>query len=158
MLFFLATPEYKQVQSNTTKIKVHLSTGVAEIYDQHQDLMGRIDNDIVEIETNFDNKIEKSKYLVQEAIFLVSTKNTISTTPVGPETGVYIYAKRAKEVNNKSGLEGIVKEYETKKLLVEEEEATTDSSKSLISPAKLILLKEEVEFLRKTVAILKELK
>ncbi len=68
MLFFLATPEYNQVQSNTTKIKVHLSTGIAEILEQHQDLMGKIDNDIVEIETNFDNKLEKSKYLVQKAL------------------------------------------------------------------------------------------
>ena len=49
MLFFLATPEYNQVQSNTTKIKVHLSSGVAEIYDQHQDLMGRVDNNLLEI-------------------------------------------------------------------------------------------------------------
>jgi F0F1-type ATP synthase epsilon subunit len=106
MLFFLATPEYNQVQSNTTKIKVHLSTGIAEILEQHQDLMGKIDNDIVEIETNFDNKLEKTKYLVQEGIFVVSTKNSISvTTPVSPETGVYIYAKRVKEISSKTSLE-----------------------------------------------------
>ena len=116
MLFFLATPEYNQVQSNTTKIKVHLSTGIAEILEQHQDLMGKIDNDIVEIETNFDNKLEKTKYLVQEGIFVVSTKNSISvTTPVSTETGVYIYAKRVKEISSKTSLEQISKEYDSKK-------------------------------------------
>jgi sRNA-binding regulator protein Hfq len=31
MLFFLATPEYNNLQSNTTKVKVHLRNGVAEI-------------------------------------------------------------------------------------------------------------------------------
>jgi hypothetical protein len=49
MLFLLATPEYTNVQSNTTKVKVHLRNGVAEVFNLHQDLMGRVDNDIVEI-------------------------------------------------------------------------------------------------------------
>jgi hypothetical protein len=40
MLFSLATPEYNNLQSNTTKVKVHLRN-VAEIFDQHQDLMGK---------------------------------------------------------------------------------------------------------------------
>jgi hypothetical protein len=38
MYFHLATPEYNKVQQNTTKVKVHLRTGIAEIFDQHQDL------------------------------------------------------------------------------------------------------------------------
>jgi hypothetical protein len=49
MLFLLNTPEYTNVQSNTTKVKVHLKNGVAEILDQHQDLMGRVENNIVEL-------------------------------------------------------------------------------------------------------------
>ena len=53
MLFLLATPEYNNVQSNTTKVRVHLRSGIAEIFEQHQDLMGKVDNNIVEIETNF---------------------------------------------------------------------------------------------------------
>lgn len=165
MLFFLATPEYNQVQSNTTKIKVHLSTGIAEILEQHQDLMGKIDNDIVEIETNFENKIEKSKYLVQEGIFLVSTKNSISvTTPISNETGVYIYAKRVKEIGSKTSLEQISKEYELKKERLEkEEQKLSEGSKEPISynritNSKLYLLKEEVDFLRKVILTLKELK
>lgn len=165
MLFFLATPEYNQVQSNTTKIKVHLSTGIAEILEQHQDLMGKIDNDIVEIETNFDNKLEKSKYLVQEGIFVVSTKNSISvTTPVNTETGVYIYAKRVKEISSKTSFEQISKEYETKKERLEKEEqkffegSKEPISYNRITNSKLYLLKEEVEFLKKVVLTLKEAK
>ena len=165
MLFFLATPEYNQVQSNTTKIKVHLSTGIAEILEQHQDLMGKIDNDIVEIETNFENKIEKSKYLVQEGIFVVSTKNSISvTTPLSTETGVYIYAKRVKEISSKTSIEQVSKEYETKKERLEkEEQKLSEGSKEPISynritNSKLYLLKEEVDFLKKVIFTLKESK
>jgi hypothetical protein len=127
--------------------------------------MGKIDNDIVEIETNFDNKIEKSKYLVQEGIFVVSTKNSISvTTPVNTETGVYIYAKRVKEISSKTSLEQISKEYETKKERLEKEEQKAfEGSKEPISynritNSKLYLLKEEVDFLKKVVVTLKEAK
>ena len=74
MLFLLNTPEYTNVQSNTTKVKVHLKNGVAEILDQHQDLMGRVENNIVEIETNFENKTEKNLFVLQDAVFIVSTK------------------------------------------------------------------------------------
>lgn len=165
MLFFLATPEYNQSQSNTTKIKVHLSTGIAEILEQHQDLMGKIDNDIVEIETNFDNKIEKSKFLVQEGVFVVSTKNSISvTTPTSTETGVYIYAKRVKEISSKTSLEQISKEYETKKERLEKEEQKIAegnkdaTSYNRITNSKYYLLKEEVDFLRKVMVSLKEAK
>ena len=50
MLFLLATPEYNNIQSNTTKVKVHLRNGVAEILEQHQDLMGKVENNLLEIE------------------------------------------------------------------------------------------------------------
>lgn len=164
MLFFLATPEYNQAQSNTTKIKVHLSTGVAEIYEQHQDLMGKIDNDIVEIETSFDNKIEKSKFLVQEAVFVVSTKNSISASATSTETGVYIYAKRAKEISSKLSIDEISKEYETKKERLEKEESKLSdngkdtSSSDRLTNSKLYLLKEEIDFLKKVILVVKEIK
>jgi F0F1-type ATP synthase epsilon subunit len=164
MLFFLATPEYNQSQSNTTKIKVHLSSGVAEILDQHQDLMGKIDNDIVEIETNFDNKIEKSKFLVQEGVFVVSTKNSISSNATSTETGVYVYAKRVKEINSKISLDEISKEYESKKERLEKEEqkATEGSndtnSYNRLTNSKLYLLREEVDFLKKVILVVKESK
>jgi hypothetical protein len=40
MLFSLATPEYNNLQSNTTKVKVHLRNNCWNL-DQHQDLMGK---------------------------------------------------------------------------------------------------------------------
>ena len=176
MLFFLATPEYNQVQSNTKKIRVHLSSGVAEIYEQHQDLIGKVDNDIIEIEANLENKVEKLKYVVQDGVFIVSTKNTISVDAQSTETGVYIYARRVKELNSKTSLDEISKEYELKKERLEKEEqkaaelkdslpqvnSTTGKSTTTTTLAplnsKLILLKEEVAFLKKVILVIKELK
>lgn len=163
MLFFLATPEYNLAQSNTTKIKVHLSTGIAEILDQHQDLMGKIDNDIVEIEINFDNKIEKLKFLVQEGVFVVSTKNSISSNATSSETGIYVYAKRSQEISSKISIDEITKQYELKKERLEkEEEKFFDGKKEVsydrITNSKLFLLKEEVEFFKKAISVLKDSK
>ena len=96
MLFLLATPEYNNVQSNTTKVRVHLRSGIAEIFEQHQDLMGKVDNNIVEIETNFENKLEKIWFVLQDAVFIVSNQkgNAAASAFENEGTGVYIYAKR----------------------------------------------------------------
>ena len=110
MQFLLATPEYNNVQSNTTKVRVHLRSGVAEILEQHQDLMGKVDNNIVEIETNFENKIEKLWFVLQDAVFIVSNEQKEEAG----ETGVYIYAKRVQEISKDLTLETITKQYEEK--------------------------------------------
>ena len=120
MLFLLATPEYNNTQSNTTKVKVHLRNGVAEVFDQHQDLMGRIDNNIVEIETNFENRLEKALFILQDAVFIVSNQG-LDTTADTRGTSVYVYAKRAKEVGAGLSLDELSKQYEQKNTELENE-------------------------------------
>jgi len=172
MLFFLATPESSIIQTKTTKIRVHLSSGIAEILEEHQDLMGRIDNDVVEFELNLDNKVEISKYLVQEGVFVVSTKNTLSATSQGPETAVYVYGKRIFEINSKTknSLDEISKEFENKLnlLQLEEQKMSDDQNKKegndisasyeLVKTSNFLLLQQEVDFLRKVITVLKEFK
>ena len=92
MLFLLATPEYNNIQSNTTKVRVHLRNGVAEIFDQHQDLMGKIDNNILEVETNFENRVEKLLFVLQDAVFIVSNQG-LDVNSDNKGTGIYVYAK-----------------------------------------------------------------
>ena len=158
MLFLLATPEYNNVQSNTTKVKVHLRTGVAEILEQHRDLMGKIENNIVEIETNFENKLEKIWFVLQDAVFIVSNQKTVENTG----TGVYIYAKRVKEINSSVSIDDLSKQYDQKitlweaekQILAEQNVLLTDSTKN----SKLVLIQEEVEFLKKVMAVVKEFK
>jgi F0F1-type ATP synthase epsilon subunit len=120
MLFLLATPEYSNLQSNTTKVKVHLRSGVAEIFEQHQDLMGKVENNIIEIETNFENKFEKSLFILQDAVFVVSNQG-LDTSAETKGTGVYVYAKKVKEINSSISIDEVTKQYEQKIVELESE-------------------------------------
>jgi ribose 5-phosphate isomerase RpiB len=164
MLFLLATPEYNNVQSNTTKVRVHLRSGVAEIFEQHQDLMGKIDNDIVEIETNFENRLEKIWFVLQDAVFIVSNQKTSNGSSAfdNTGTGVYVYAKRVKEINAAVSLEEVSKQYEQKLTLLEAEkqklaEQNIEIAEQL-SNAKVLVLKDEVEFFKKVISVIKNFK
>ena len=158
MLFLLATPEYNNIQSNTTKVKVHLRNGVAEILEQHQDLMGKVENNLLEIETNFENRLEKLVFVLQDAVFVVSNKG-LDTNVESKGTGVYVYAKRVREITPSTSVDEIIKQYDLKNAELEKEtailEADPNSSKA---KSKVFLLKDEVEFLRRSVTIIKGLK
>jgi len=164
MLFLLATPEYNNVQSNTTKVKVHLRSGVAEILEQHRDLMGKIDNNIVEIETNFENKLEKIWFVLQDAVFIVSNQKSNASTSAFENngTGVYIYAKRVKEINSNISIDELTKQYEQKnssyelekQKLIDQNIDITDQTKN----SNLLIIKEEVDFFKKVISVVKEFK
>jgi hypothetical protein len=159
MLFLLATPEYSNLQSNTTKVKVHLRSGVAEIFEQHQDLMGKVENNIIEIETNFENKFEKSLFILQDAVFVVSNQG-LDTTAETKGTGVYVYAKKVKEITSAISVDEVTKQYEQKLVELETENqklATAEGNEKVIN-SKIFLLKDEAEFLKKVVTIVKEFK
>jgi len=164
MLFFLSTPDYTKSQSNTTKVKVHLRNGITEILDQHQDLMGKVENNLVEIETNFENKLEKFSYILQDAVFIVSNKG-LDKNSQEKGMGVYVYARRVREVNQNASVEELTKQYEKRKEELEKELEKVESlgeeasKKTLLAlNSKILLLKDEVEFLRRAVIILKELR
>jgi F0F1-type ATP synthase epsilon subunit len=158
MLFLLNTPEYTNVQSNTTKVKVHLKNGVAEILDQHQDLMGRVENNIVEIETNFENKTETNLFVLQDAVFIVSTKGL--DKKLEKKTSVYVYAKNVKEINSRLAIDEITKQYEKKQSLLETEtlKLSTQNSEKLESSikSKIFALNDDVEFLKKVLTLSKQ--
>ena len=159
MLFLLATPEYNNIQSNATKVRVHLRNGVAEIFDQHQDLMGKIDNNIVEIETNFENKVEKLLFVLQDAVFIVSNQG-LDANSDEKGTGIYVYAKKVKEITSNVSIEDVAKEYEDKKisLELENQKLGTDEETDKAINSKIFILKDEVKFLEKVVTVVKDLK
>jgi F0F1-type ATP synthase epsilon subunit len=159
MLFLLATPEYNNLQSNTTKVKVHLRNGVAEILDQHQDLMGKVENNLIEIETNFENRVEKVLFVLQDAVFIVSNKG-LDPTAENRGTGVYVYAKRVREITPTISLEEISKQYEQKnnELELENQKLSAGDSSNKTINSRIFLLKDEVEFLKKVLSIVKDLK
>lgn len=159
MLFLLATPEYNNIQSNTTKVRVHLRNGVAEIFDQHQDLMGKVDNNIVEIETNFENKVEKLLFVLQDAVFIVSNQG-LDANADEKGTGIYVYAKKVKEITSNMSVDEVAKEYEDKKtsLELENQKLGGDEKTDKAINSKIFVLKDEVEFLEKIVTVVKDLK
>lgn len=159
MLFLLATPEYTNAQSNITKVKVHLRNGVAEILDQHQDLMGRVENNLLEIESNFENKLEKSVFVLQDAVFIVSNKG-LETNIESKGTGIYVYARRVREITSTTTIDEVIKQYELKNAQYELAETKQDAEGSNVpkGASKVFLLKEEVEFLKRVVTIVKDLK
>ena len=159
MLFLLATPEYNNIQSNTTKVRVHLRNGVAEIFDQHQDLMGKIDNNILEVETNFENKIEKLLFVLQDAVFIVSNQG-LDVNSDNKGTGIYVYAKKVKEITSSVSVDEVSKEHEDKKtsLEMENQKLGSDEEENKAINSKIFVLKDEVEFLEKVVTVVKDLK
>ena len=161
MLFLLATPEYNNVQSNTTKVRVHLRSGIAEIFEQHQDLMGKFDNNI--IETNFENKLEKIWFVLQDAVFIVSNQKGSSESAFESEgTGVYVYAKRVREINSKVSMDELTAQYDTKVSLFEaEKQKLADQNIEVsdqINNSKLMIIQEELDFLKKVMSVVKEFK
>ena len=157
MLFLLATPEYNNVQSNTTKVRVHLRTGIAEILDNHQDLMGKVENNIVEIETNFENKSEKFLFVLQDAVFIVSNKG-LDKNAEEKDTSIYIYAKKAREITSTTSIDEISKQYDEKKLELENELAKITEKSDKAINSRILLLQEDTEFLQKSLSIIKALK
>lgn len=158
MLFFLSAAEYSNVQNNTTKVKVHLTGGIAEILDQHQDLMGRVENNIIEIETFFENRLEKFLFVLQDAVFVVSHKG-LGADKDKNKTAIYVYAKRAQEISPNLSVDDVSKQYEKalKQLDKLNEIAKIDSKNPLLK-AKILLVQEEVDFFIRTIAIVKSLK
>lgn len=162
MLLFLSTPEYTNTQSNTTKVRVHLTNGIAEIYEKHQDLMGRVENNLIEVETAFENRVEKTLFVVQNGVFVVSTKG-LETTAENMLTTVYLYARRVRQITQNFSIDELVKEYEKKQaaldvLIARALEKKEGESITKTLGSKLLLLEEEVEFLKRSITIIKELK
>lgn len=161
MQFSLATPEdNKKILSNATKVKVHLTTGIVEILDKHQDLLGKVNIDILEVESNDENKSEKSKFILQEGIVIVSNKGlSIETT----QTGVYVFAKRIVELTTSLSIEELSKKIDQKstKLDLEKQlliEATTLGSNVAKIKTKVLLLEDELEFDKKVLTFIKDLR
>lgn len=161
MQFSLATAEdNKKVLSNATKVKVHLTTGIIEVLDKHQDLLGKVSIDLLEVESNDDNKTERFKFILQDGLVIVSNKGLSVDVP---QTGVYIFAKRIVELNAGLSVDALAKKVELKlaKLEVEKQilvEATALGAKLGKIKTRILMMEEELEFEKKVLALIKDSK
>jgi L-asparaginase/Glu-tRNA(Gln) amidotransferase subunit D len=149
MLFFISAPGYNSSQFNATKIRVHLRSGVAEVLPGHQAMLGKVDQNIIEVETNFENKSESFLYVAQQAVFVVSEGGTIDT-PEAKDTKIVVYAKNVRELTSRGPIDEIQKEYDSK---IGELERKT--GKDEITPSELLVLKEDISFLSKVLEVAK---
>jgi F0F1-type ATP synthase epsilon subunit len=157
MQFFLTSPDYNKTQTNVTKVRVSLRTGIAEILENHQDLMGKVENNVVEIETNFEGRVEKFLFVLQEGVFIVSNggldPNATEKQEIG-ETVVYLYSSRAIEINNNTSIEDLIKEEDQKRETVEKQLSTAVPGRN----SQLLLVQADILFLEKAVMRIKEFK
>jgi len=163
MFFFLSTAEYTISHANALRVRVSLTNGFAEILDLHQDLLGKIDTDYLEVETLKENGTEKSIYLLQSGVFVVSTKGLNIQKK---ETTIYVYARRAKDISKENvslTLEAATKEYKEKKIALEKEQANftefLESQKEgdkgtskRTTNSKITLLEQDVQFLERVIS------
>lgn len=158
MQFSLATPEdSKKILSNVSKVKVHLTTGIVEILDKHQDLLGKVAIDLLEIESNEENKNEKLKFILQDALVIVSNKGL--NTETIPQTGVYIFAKRVLELQSNLSIEEFSKKVEQKSSKLEvQKQALSEAIGGNIEKIRtqLFLLEDELAFDKKVLTFIKE--
>jgi hypothetical protein len=157
MQFFLTSPDYNKTQTNVTKVRVSLKTGIAEILENHQNLMGKVENNVVEIETNFEGRVEKFLFVLQNGVFIVSNDglDPKATESRGSgETIIYLYSSRAVEVNSSTPVENLIKEEEQKRETVEKELSKKTEGKS----SKTLLVEEDILFLEKAITSIKEFK
>jgi hypothetical protein len=159
MKFYLFAPgettpdKVDRLLLDVIKVKAFLTNGVVEIFESHQNLMGKIENNVVEVEYNSQNKSVKEIFVLDDALFGVAedfSKEFLSTEKEDTnEICVFLFTKSVRELNEKSSIEAIQDEYEKKSVLLQ--------SGSLSSPSTMVLEKE-IEFLKKTASILKEYK
>ncbi len=160
MFLSITTPEHLHIQPNSLRIKAGLTSGVLEIYNKHQDLIGKIDNNFLEVDSINENKEEKSFYILQDAIFVVSNQNFEEETNAS-QTSIYVYAKKLLEISKNFSSDLILKELDEKKKELENQmeklknESDEDNNFDMLT-SKILILKDDVIFLEKAYSFLKE--
>jgi hypothetical protein len=158
MKFVLLSPELNFLY-DSTKIRAQLTTGIVEILEQHQFLLGKINNELIEYETFIDTKVEKRYFVVKDAVLIVNNppiEKEISE--IKKETYVYVTAKRGFEITPSFSSETINKEYEQKNLLLENElQRLKDTSSEKLVSTKTLLLESDLEFLKKVLSLSKSI-
>jgi hypothetical protein len=116
-------------------------------------------NNIIEVETNFENRIEKILFVLQDGVFIVSNQG-LDATSENKGTGVYVYAKRVREITSNISLDEVTKQYEQKKseLELENQKLTGNETEDKVVNSKIFVLKDETEFLKKVFLVVKDLK
>lgn len=159
MKFYLFAPgetspdKVDRLLTDVIKVRAFLTNGVVEIFENHQNLMGKVENNVVEVEYSFQNKNVKDIFVLDDALFGVAddfSKEFLN--PEGQQTDeicVFLFTKSVREITDKSSIESIQDEYEKKVNQLQNNSQSTPNK---------IVLENEIEFLKKIISVSKEYK
>ena len=156
MHFFLSSSNENKGQTSVTKVRIFLRTGIVEILEQHQNLIGQIANDIVEVETTFEGVVSRELYVVRNGVLVVTNQ----FTPVGDnfefgKTTVFIYSDDVTKVQDSltpSIMQSLV---ESRKKLDEALIAETLKEVKQVKSAFIETLESEITYLEKVLKAIK---
>lgn len=75
----VTTPEFSNRHENVKRVRVELKSGIAEIYPNHQDLLGTIALGEVQIEELIDEKSVISTYIAQDGLVTIDNSKSQNT-------------------------------------------------------------------------------
>jgi F0F1-type ATP synthase epsilon subunit len=80
----VTTPEFSNRHENVKKVRIELKSGIAEVFPNHQDLLGTIGIGIIQIEESIDDKSIISTYVSQDGLVTIdnSKSQNIETTVI----------------------------------------------------------------------------
>jgi hypothetical protein len=156
MHFFLSSSNENKGQTSVTKVRIFLRTGIVEILEQHQNLIGQIANDIIEVETTFEGVVSKELYVVRNGVLVVTNQ----FTPAGDnfevgKTSVFIYSDDVTKVQDSltpSIMQSLV---ESRKKLDEALMAETLKEVKQMKSAFIETLESEIAYLEKVLKAIK---
>lgn len=140
MMFIIDAPGFAYVQKNATKITGNLTSGSVQILTQHQELIGTICSNLVEIETDNENEVKKIVFFVKNSTFVVTT--------IRNETTVFVRAEDILQISGENVINEIneMLEQQRKEIIIARQNygvLSTPQNYELI-----ILLESKGEFLK----------
>ena len=157
MRFFLSSPDFSISFENISKVQANLRSGRAEILENHQELLGLITNNLLEIEKVQDNRTERYAYVLADGMLTVLPKSRSE----GNQTMVTLFAKSICSLHT-SSVEDLKQKYDQKQAEFEAEEKkfqlTEEISVKQVLKTKLLILEQETEFAKQCLFFAKETK
>ena len=156
MHFFLSSSSENKGQTSVTKVRIFLRTGIVEILEQHQNLIGQIENDIVEVETTFEGVVSRELYVIRNGVLVVTNQ----FAPVGDnfeigKTSVFIYSDDVTKVQDSLTPFIVQSLVESRKKLDEELMAEALKEIKQMKSAFIKTLESEIAYLEKVLKAIK---
>lgn len=155
IFFVLNAPGFSYVEMMATKVTGYLTTGVVQILDQHQDLIGTVASNLLEIQGNEENETDKVIFFVKNSTFIVCS--------IKKQTNVFLSGEEVQCVNAENSIQEISqllqeKEKELAIAFANLNDKTSNINEFVASPKKdvVILLQAKVQFLKQALLKAKE--